>query len=208
MGKTIVFDFDGTLVNSLPVVIEIAQTVIGGLTITPDEINALRNMSARDVIKYSGIPYYKIPRLLLRGKKLLSQRLGELRIFSGIPVVIKSLHAAGYTLCVVSSNSEENIRRVLAQEDIEQYFSGVYGNVGLFTKSRVFRTVLRDQKIKAHQTIYVGDEVRDIEAAKKAGIPIISVTWGYNGEQILQKYQPNYLAHTPSELQTILESAN
>lgn len=204
MRGTIVFDFDGTLVDSLPVVIEIAHEVTGGLTITPAEIEALRNMSARDVIKYSGIPYYKIPKLLLRGRKILSRRLGELGTFAGISDVVKTLAQSKFNLCVVSSNSEENIRRVLKREGIEQYFTGVYGNVGLFTKSRVFKVVMRDQKVATDQMIYVGDEVRDIEAAKKAGIPIVSVTWGYNGEQILQKYQPTHLAHTPTELLKIL----
>lgn len=208
MAKTIIFDFDGTLVDSLPVVIQIAQDTIDqdSVDLTIPEYEQLRNMSMREIIKYSGIPYYKIPALLVRGKKLLSERLHELKVFPGIPEMLKGLHDGGHTLCVVSSNSEANIRAVLQREGVEEYFAGVYGNVGLFTKSRVFKVVLRDQKVKAEDTMYVGDEVRDIEAAKKSHIRIVSVTWGYNGEQILSKYQPNFLAHTPAELAARLSS--
>lgn len=190
----------------MPVVYEIANEVVGGLNLSDEEIEKLRNMPARDVIKYSGIPYYKIPRLLIKGKALLSQRLEELKVFPGIKDVLKQLHDAGHILCVVSSNSEENIRRVLVHEGVEQYFTGVYGNVGLFTKSRVFKVVLRDQKITPQQTMYVGDEVRDIEAAKKSRIPIVSVTWGYNGVRILRDFNPDHLVDTPQELGAILNS--
>lgn len=202
--KHIIFDFDGTLADSLPVVIEIAREVVPKLDLSDQEIAQLRNMSAREVIKYSGIPYWRLLRLLMKGKKLLSARLDELQIFPGIAEVLKQLHAKGFQVAVVSSNTEENIRKVLHREKIESYVAGVYGNLGLFNKSRAFKAVLRDQRAQAHDAIYVGDEVRDIEAAKRGHIPVISVTWGYNGEDVLKKNQPTYLAHTPQELLKII----
>ena len=202
--KHIIFDFDGTLVNSLPVALDIAHQIMPKLNITDEELAKLRNMSSREILKYSGIPYWRLPGLLLKGKKVLSTRLDELKFFKGMPGVVRDLHKAGYELSVVSSNSEENIRKVLAREGVEDYFAGVYGNVGLFNKARVFTVVRRDQQAKASETIYVGDETRDIEAARRARQPVISVTWGYNGEEILSKYHPNYIAHTPAELLQII----
>lgn len=204
--KHVIFDFDGTLVDSLPVIIEIANEMVPNLDITNQNLAKLREMPAKEIIKFSGVPYWRLLRLMVRGRRILSGRLDELKVFEGIPEALKTLHEQGYQMSVVSSNSEGNIRKVLRREGIEEYMSGVYGNVGLFNKSRVFKGVLRDQKTAKHNAIYVGDEVRDIEASKKAKIPIISVTWGYNGEKILQKYQPNYLAQTPKELLTKITS--
>jgi phosphoglycolate phosphatase len=201
--KTIIFDFDGTLVDSLPVVVEIAEEV-GGVRLAPEEIAKMRNMSARDVLKYSGISYYKLPGLLLRGKQLLGKRLNELKIFTGMSEVVKALHQADYTVCVLSSNSEGNIRKVLKNAGIEEYFDNVYGNVGLFTKAVAIKKVIKRQHATASTSVYIGDEVRDIEASKKSGVPIISVTWGYNGEQILRTYQPDYLATSPKDISKIL----
>lgn len=198
--KHVIFDFDGTLVDSLPVVVEIARQVAPSLKLDDAELARAREMSAREAIKYSGIPYWRLLRLLIVGKRLLGQRLDELKVFKGIDAVVADLHRADYQISVVSSNSEENIRLVLRREGIEQYFAGVYGNVGLFNKTRAFRVVMKDQKATPADILYVGDEVRDIEAARKAGIPIISVTWGYNGQKILRKYHPNYLVSTPAEL--------
>jgi phosphoglycolate phosphatase len=202
--KHVIFDFDGTLVDSLPVVVRIANQMVPKLNIDDEELALIRELPAREIIKRSGIPYWQLLRLMIKGKKIMAQHLDELKVFKGIDAVIKELHQQGFQISVVSSNSEENIRKVLKREGIESYFSGVYGNVGLFSKSRVFKIVLKDQKSKADDAIYVGDEVRDIEAAGKAHLPVISVTWGYNGEAILKKYQPSFLAHTPAQLLGII----
>lgn len=203
--KHVVFDFDGTLADSLPVVIELAQELVPGFELTPEEIEKLRNMSARQVIKYSGVPYWKLMRSLMKGKKLFAQRINEVELFPGIANMLKTLHQEGFTLSIVSSNASATINRVLEREKVDQYITGVYGNLGLFNKSRAFKKVLRDQKTKASDVVYVGDEVRDIETARKAQVPVISVTWGFNGTEVLQKNQPTYLANTPKELVSILQ---
>lgn len=202
--KHVIFDFDGTLVDSLPVVVRIANQMVPKLNITQDELEKIRGMPAREIIKYSGVSYFKLARLMIRGKKIMGQHLDELKVFNGIDAMVKQLHQAGLVLSVVSSNSEVNIRKVLKREGVEQYFTGVYGNVGLFAKSRVFKVVLKKQRASANDAIYVGDEVRDIDSARKSGLPVVSVTWGYNNEAILKKSKPTYLAHSPKELQAIL----
>ena len=59
-------------------------------------------------------------------------------------------------------------------------------------------------KIDKSKAYYIGDETRDIEAAKKNHIKSIAVTWGYNSETALEKYDPSYIAKTPKDLLTIL----
>jgi phosphoglycolate phosphatase len=201
--RTIIFDFDGTLADSLPVVIEIAKDV-GELSVTPEEIEAFRNMPPLEVIRSIGVPYYKIPGLLLKGRQLLSKRLNEVKIFPHMPEIIKNLHDADHDICLVSSNSESNVRSVLKTAGIEDYFDRIYANIGVFSKAAAIKKVVRKQRADKTKTIYVGDEVRDIEASKKSGVQIISVTWGYNGKKILSNYKPNYMADTPQDLIDII----
>ena len=60
--------------------------------------------------------------------------------------------------------------------------------------------------MKAHEAVYVGDEVRDIVACRRIGMPIISVTWGFNSADFLASAGPNHLAQSPEELRQILET--
>ena len=52
--------------------------------------------------------------------------------------------------------------------------------------------------------IYVGDEVRDIEASQSARVASIAVTWGFNSRDILSEAKPSFLAHSPSDLHEFL----
>lgn len=198
--RHVLFDFDGTLANSLPIVIDIAEELVGPLALSGAEIERLRNMSMRAVLKESKIPFQRIPRLVVRGRTMLKQRMAEMQIFDGLEKVVNQLHAEGYTLHVVSSNSEGNIRSFLRRYKIEQCFQDVTGNVGLFSKTAALKKLLRSQKIDLYDAVYIGDEVRDIEASRKLGLSIISVTWGYNGEKILRATGPDVLVKKPSEL--------
>ncbi|MEO8785178.1 MAG: HAD hydrolase-like protein [Candidatus Saccharimonadales bacterium] len=204
--RHIIFDFDGTLVDSLPVAIQIAQEMVPKLDLSPAQIEAFRQLPAKEIIKQSGIPYWRLPKLLLKGKKVLLSRLDQLHLFPGVAQAIKQLHKDGYDLSVVSSNSESIIRQVLEREGVEDCFEGVYGNIGLFSKTRAFKAVLRDQKVPLSQAVYVGDEVRDIESAHKAKLPVVAVSWGYNSYEILKKYQPTRLVSKTSQLVEVLES--
>lgn len=126
-------------------------------------------------------------------------------MFKGLEPVIKQL-AEDHVLYVVSSNGIGIISSFLERNKIDQYFSNIYGNVGLFSKAQAIKRVMKREQFEASKSIYIGDEVRDIEAAKKIGMPIISVTWGYNGKEILRKYQPDYLVDSPRALQKTIKA--
>jgi len=201
--KYVVFDFDGTLADSLPLVINIAEEVLG-VKITDKEIEHYRNLTARQVLKIAKIPLWRVPSLLVKGRPIMSKRLHEVKIFEGLADVIKDLNANGHSLYVVSSNSAGIINGFLAQQGIKQYFTSIYGNVGLFSKAQAIKKVMKREGFTLKNAIYIGDEVRDIEAATKINMPIISVTWGYNGEKILASYKPTYLVRKPKEISKIV----
>lgn len=197
--RHIIFDFDGTLADSLPIVIDIAKKSLN-IELNNNQIERLRNMSAKQVLKEVRIPIYKVPSLLIKGRPLLQKRMGDVKVFSGLSKVVKTLFNDDYRLYVVSSNSVGIINRFLGDNNLRQYFSGVYGNVGIFSKAQALKKVMKREGFSVENSVYVGDEVRDIEAAKKIKMSIISVTWGYNGKKVLSSYEPDYLAESPSDL--------
>ena len=66
------------------------------------------------------------------------------------------------------------------------------------------KAVAKKRRLKPATTVYVGDEVRDVYGAQRAGMPIIAVDWGFAAADDLLKYNPTLLVHTPAQLQKAL----
>lgn len=196
--RSVIFDFDGTLADTLPVVVEIAEGILGQ-KIPSDDIERYRNMTIKQILKEAKMPLYKVPGLLVKGRPLLQKRMNEVNIFNGLDNVIEEL-SKQHDLYVVSSNSAGIINKFLSDHYMKKYFKKVYGSVGIFSKAHALKRVAKREGFSLSDAIYIGDEVRDIESAKKIKVPIISVVWGFNGEEILQKYKPDFLAKKPQDI--------
>jgi phosphoglycolate phosphatase len=112
--------------------------------------------------------------------------------FEGVDRMLGRLSDAGRALAVVTSNSEENVRRVLGAESaarIDYYECGA----SVFGKRARLRKALERSGVAAHEAIAIGDEIRDLEAARRAGIAFGAVAWGYTKLEAL-------VAHAPAEV--------
>lgn len=201
--KDVIFDFDGTLANSLPVVIDITENLLQR-KVEDADIRRYKNMTVKQILKETKVPIYKVPSLLVKGRPLLQKRMNEVELFDGFEQVIELLAKQGHRLFIVSSNSAGIINTFLVENNLKKYFKKVYGNVGIFSKAQALKKVIKRENIDIKNVVYIGDEVRDAEAAKKIKIKIISVTWGYNGKEILAKYKPDYLVNKPEEILKII----
>ena len=201
---SVIFDFDGTISNTLPIVIDLFhEWGMVDIKLNDELVEELRGMSAQQVLKAVGIPIRKLPGLITKGRKEFINRLGDAKAFDGIAEVIERL-SKDYTLYIMSSNSEENIRHFLDENRLSKYFKSIHGNVSIFGKTKVMRRIITEEGLDKNQCWYVGDETRDVEAAHKIKLKIISVTWGYNNKKILSKYNPEYLADTPKDILKVL----
>ncbi|HSX53539.1 MAG TPA: HAD-IA family hydrolase [Patescibacteria group bacterium] len=203
--SSIIFDFDGTLADSLPIVIELFYEWSGLDPFSPSEIERMRNMSLKQVLAEVGIPLWKVPRLLAKARGQFGQRIDEVPVFAGMPEVIKKLHGGGHHLYVISSNSSQNIRVFLKKQGIEQYFRDVKGNAGLFGKARAIKSIMRTYNLAPKDCYAIGDETRDIDAAKKAGITSIAVNWGYNSDKALKARHPDHIVSKPAQISELLQ---
>ena len=199
--KTIIFDFDGTLADSFGVAMNVFHQLTGGKhELSAAEIAALRGLPARQVIRRLGIPLWRVPFLVTKGRKLMHAHIDELLPFAGLPQAIAVLHSRGYRMFIVSSNSAENISRFLEAHGMTGFFEGIYGGVGLFSKAKFMRRMLRANHIQPAECVYVGDEARDMHAAQRVGIASLAVAWGYNSREGLEASNPTALIGEPAEL--------
>lgn len=204
--KTVIFDFDGTLVDSFKVAIEVAHELTHRtILVQPEEIVRLRQLRLLDVAKELKLPRWQWPFLLYRGRRMMTKRLGEMLPFADMPAVIKDLHENGYKLLVMSSNSQVNVQKVLDARSLSQYFSYIKGGIGLMGKPKGLRELMQQEKLDLADCIYIGDEPRDVEGSRKVGMPCISVTWGFNAPELLRDHHPLAVVNTPQELRKELK---
>lgn len=202
----IIFDFDGTIADSLGLAIHIFEQLLRrGETLPVSEVERLRGMSMVHVAIELRIKPWKVPFLLARGRKIMRRKIGTVQAFDGMTELIDTLHRDGHQLYIMSSNSVQNIRPLLKRYKVYTKFIKLYGSAGLLGKANLLRRMMKRETLDPTDTYYVGDEVRDIEAAKKAGAKSISVTWGYNNEKVLRKHQPDFVAHVPADIAAAVE---
>ncbi len=201
--KVIIFDFDGTIADSFHTVLEISNRLATefGYPVTPPEaIEQLKDSSSREILQRSGVPFFQVPLLLQRLRAEMQLQVEYLKPIAGMKVVLETLHQQGHCLGIVTSNSRENVIAFLQTQGLSELFDFVVSGLTLFGKGRMIRRVLRQQHLNAAIVLYVGDETRDIEAARQSQIRSIAVSWGFNSSEVLAAQHPDFLIHTPAEL--------
>jgi len=207
MVREIIFDFDGTVADSFGAMMEIFgehKKEFGFEKFGKEELKIYREFGVANLIKERKISIWKVFKILRVGKKLMNQKIKSVKPFEGIREMLMELKKRGLILGIISTNSEENITNFLKKNKIEM-FDYVVGKGSLFGKKRVIKNILKKRKLKKNQVLYVGDEVRDIEACKKLGIKVAAVTWGFSDEKLLAKNRPNYLVKKTKELKYVID---
>ena len=187
----VTFDLDGTLADSFPWFLTVVDGVArdyGFRQIADDEIEPLRRAGSRDVLRHLDVPLWKLPAIARRMRALKREQLDAISLFPGVPTMLHTLRDAGLTLALVSSDNEDNARRQLGES--AAMFSHFACGASIFGKAAKFKTVMRRARVTAAQTIAIGDEVRDTEAARAAGIACGAATWGYAATDALVAMKP------------------
>ena len=201
MIKYIVFDFDGTLADTFDVIKTIAMNEYSEYDI---DVELFKSEGAKGMLKLLKLPRWKIPGMILNvTSKLRNSK--DIKLFPGIVDLLNELKD-NYKIGIVSSSSREIINNTLKDYNIENLFEFVYSESSLFGKQTFLKKMCTKHNINPLEVIYVGDEDRDIIAAKKANIKTIAVTWGFNTKEKLSKENPDYLADSPMHLLEALQS--
>lgn len=196
-----IFDFDGTLADSLPWFRASFDDMVARFNLSPvpaEEIEGLRGMSAREIMARLDVSKWQLPAIVSDMRKRKLAAASEISLFKGIPDMLADLQGRGIKIAIVSSDSEASVRQVLgsATRLITRFDCGA----AMFGKHWKFRRVARRLAIKPAETICIGDELRDIDAAKAAEMDSGAVTWGYALPSALQAAGPTHLFSSIEEM--------
>jgi phosphoglycolate phosphatase len=185
--RLVIFDFDGTLADSFPWVLRAMDDVADRFKfrrVREGELDELRRCDAREVMRRLGIPRWKLPMIARYVRTRMAADVDQIGLFPGAGEMIEELAAAGLRLAVVSANGEATIRSVLGEH--ARRINHISGGVSLFGKRGKLLRMSRLSGIAAPEVMVVGDEIRDVNAAKAARMAFGAVSWGLTRPEPLE----------------------
>ncbi|HOU75721.1 MAG TPA: HAD-IA family hydrolase [Candidatus Dojkabacteria bacterium] len=202
----ILFDFDGTLVDTLALNLSMINNLGGRIFRNFEPITV-------DEVKEKGFWYYfkkyrirkrYIPFVVLFFQILTKRLYRKVYISNEIRSLIIDLNAKGYKLGIVSSLNSSIVKSCLKRSALNGYFRFVSTSPSLFSKEKILTRAILKNNIKLNSVVYVGDEVRDINASKKVNIPVIAVEGGFATRERLIKANANNVIGSLAELVNLL----
>lgn len=196
-----IFDYDGTLADSFPwfcSVLNQTARKFGFREVAEDEAEELRGLESREIMARLAVPLWKVPAIAMHMRRLSAEAGDAVLLFPGAEPMLARLVASNVTVAIVSSNGEDAIRRTLgpAVAHVSHFSCGA----SLWGKSAKFKAVIGRAGALRQRTIAIGDEIRDIDAARRAGIAAGAVTFGYNSAASLRARGPDLIFDSYEEL--------
>lgn len=201
-----IFDFDGTLADSFPWVMGTMNDVADRFKfrrVADGELDELRHCDAREVMRRLGIKRWKVPMIARYVRSRMAADVDQIKLFEGAGAMIDELAAAGMKLSVVSANGETTIRTVLGPH--ARHIGSYAAGVSLFGKRGKLLRMSRLAEIPPSETVVIGDEIRDLDAARAAGMAFGAVSWGLTRGEALAARKPDALFARMADIsQTLL----
>jgi len=200
--RALIFDFDGTIADTLGETWKIFNELAadyGIRQVGEHEIEGLRHLSLKQILTELNIPKRRVPSIIARGTGMMRANIDRLQLIGGMKEALGELRNHTESFGILTSNSTANVDVFLRNHGIRDLFEFVSSTSKLTGKARHLRAIRKTFSLKHAEMLYVGDELRDVKAAQKAGIPHAAVTWGFNSRESLEKAKPTHLLDTPEE---------
>lgn len=207
--KAIVFDADGTLLDTFELIVAAYRhvSVTHNLKIPkPEEIRAHLGSPLREMFE-AFYPGQNIEQLLSTNNEFVAANTLKSEAFAGVCELLKDLKSAGFKLAVLTSGSV-TILSILEHHQLKEFFASiVYSERVQNSKPHPegFLLACKECRVDPHEAIMVGDTVFDIETGKNSNcFATVAITHGFGQYDDLVSAQPDYIVQSTSELKQIL----
>ena len=200
---TILFDFDGTLAETMMLIHTVFNRLSGtyGYRHLPEEeIGMVRHQTIHEFIEHVGISLWKVPIVAIHARHLMHQDIHEVHPPKGLVDVLTRIHDSGrYHMDILTSNRPKNVHKFLAEHSMD-WFDEVHSTRSVLSKKRRVKKYIREKGIAPKNLYYIGDTTVDVESARLAGTKAVAVSWGLNTAEALARANPDHLVDLPHEL--------
>jgi phosphoglycolate phosphatase len=200
--RTLVFDFDGTIADTLGETRRIFNQIApdyGIRQVEEPELDRLRHLSLKDLLAHLEIPKRRVPVLIARGTGLMRGNITQLKLIDGMAEVLMTLRQRVQRIGILTSNTTPNVDLFLRTHGLREQFDFISSTSKLTGKAKHLKAIRKTFSIRPNEMLYIGDELRDVKASQKAGVPVAAVTWGFNSRASLAAAAPDYLFDSPAD---------
>jgi phosphoglycolate phosphatase len=205
--RTLVFDFDGTIADTLGETRRIFNRIApdyGIREVAEDELDHLRHLSLSALLDHLEIPKRRVPALIARGTGMMRGNITQLGMIDGMKDVLIELRRHVHSFGILTSNATANVDLFLRTHGLRDQFDFISSTSKLTGKAKHLKAILKTFSLRQGELLYIGDELRDVKASQKAGVPIAAVTWGFNSRESLAVSEPDYLFDQPVDFLQLL----
>lgn len=215
MKKLVIFDLDGTLLNTIADLALSTNYALNKLGYPTHEVEAYNFMVGNGINKLfeRALPEgEKTEENVLRIRKEFvpfydMHNADESRPYPGIPELLSHLQDAGIQVAVASNKYQAATQKLIAHYFPTIKFTAVFGQrdgVNVKPDPTIVFDILKIANIEKNDVLYVGDSGVDMQTAANAGVTACGVTWGFRPRAELEEFNPAYIVDSAKEIECLL----
>jgi phosphoglycolate phosphatase len=203
----IVFDWDGTLMDSTAIITGSIQQACRDLDLLVPDDNTARHvigLGLNQALRYAvpDAPEAMYEPLVLRYRHHFLSQDKTIPLFAGVRETIEDLHRMGYWLAVATGKNSAGLERALMNTDLKQFFHATRTAEQTFSKPHpaMLQEIMEELSVTPANTLMIGDTTHDIQMAINAGVDAVAVGYGAHPHEQLQELNPLAFVRDVAEL--------
>ena len=210
--KAVVFDFDGTIVDSEEGIALAFQFALRSKGIE-EELNMIKELIgpplSRTIITKYGLSEVDGAKAMVLHREYYNEiGMYQSKLFPLVIEMLEELKAMGVKMMIATNKAEEFAVKQVKYFKLEEYFTSIVGNNHTQTrgtKSDFIRIATAELGLNKEEIMMVGDRYNDIEAGKEVGLDTVGVLYGYGSKEEISNIAPTYIIKDPLELLAIVK---
>ena len=209
--ELLIFDWDGTLMDSAGFIVDSIQKACADIGIPVPDERACRQIIGLGLIQalqalLPDLPEGDYPRLVERYRHYYLGQDAEIPLFEGVTEGIRELHGAGFTLAVATGKSLKGLERALDHSGLRTYFAATRCADQTHSKPHpaMVEEIVDELMMDKARALVIGDTSHDMLMAENAGVARLGVTYGAHLPEDLQPHRPLLLAGSFNEVKSWL----
>lgn len=211
MIKNIIFDLDGTLIDSYKTIFKASERTLLHLGIkeqlVEEEFYKKIGHHFLDIFKELNIPVFNFEEFIEIYKKVYFDYIDDSKMYPGLLDTLDVLREKNIYISLLTTKGQDQADKIIDYFNLRNYFSVVMGrrdNIANKPSAEPLLIICKELKVLSNETLMVGDTEIDIQCGKNAGAKTCGCSYGYRTPYLLSLENPDFIISSISDLPHLL----